>query len=81
MSEASGGGPHERTVGRQINEALSDSGYEVAEGADDVRALIVTAASGIVFGPLCSGFGVLPGGARCTGCADCVTPNASSAPK
>lgn len=57
-----------------MTDALAAAGYEVAQGADDVRALIGTAAAGVVFGPLCSGFGVLPGGERCKGCADCGPP-------
>ncbi len=51
-------------------ETLREAGFVVAEGTADVRNLI-HAVSGDDEQPLCSGFRVFPGGARCQGCADC----------
>ena len=45
-------------------------GYEVAEGADAVRAMIADKGEGPQT-PQCSGWRVLPGGEKCPGCMDC----------
>lgn len=53
-----------------IVELLNGAGYETAEGAEAVLAL-VKAKGDDRTERLCSGYGVFPNGDRCAGCQDC----------
>ena len=53
-----------------LSQLLRGAGYEVADGADAVVQMIRDKADSCGT-PMCSGYGVLPDGAVCSGCPDC----------
>lgn len=54
----------------EIEKILNDGGFETVSGVDAVLGAIKDCA-GTDTKPLCSGYGVLPGGDKCAGCKDC----------
>ena len=53
---------------KSVEKILEEVGYDVKIGYENVSKAIGFDFSGDV---LCSGFGVLPSGEKCKGCADC----------
>ena len=53
-----------------IETMLKEAGYTVVSGCDAVLGAIKELSDGSTE-ILCSGYGVLPDGKRCDGCADC----------
>lgn len=54
----------------EIIKILNDEGYETISGAGNIFDAIDRVANENTK-QLCSGFGVFPGGEKCSGCSDC----------
>lgn len=53
-----------------IVEVLNDAGYKTITGKEALEIAIQEVAD-LSTTPLCSGYGVFPGGEKCPGCNDC----------
>ena len=58
---------------KELEKLITDAGFGVVVGHDAVIGKMIDLAPKNGSIPLCSGYGVFPGGLKCKGCPDCTT--------